>query len=499
MVDVGGFAVEKAELEAVLSSGIFDRAPMLAQLLAFVCNKYFQGLGAEIKEYNIAIEALGRPPGFDQKRDSIVRVQFHRLRERLHQYYEKESTPHAVRIEIPQGQYVPRFVLSGGAVAPVPAAPPPPQTGPAGGRRPLWTWVAGAALLVALGGAVFLISNRPAQHASRGGPGPGATSGSDSVRILVGLAEGTFTDGFGKEWESDRYYQGGSVVNLPGHPIAGTREPRLYQSRRQGSFRYDIPLAPGVYEVRLYFAETNFGEDNTAGYGGENSRAFSIQLNGKTVLDRLDVVGETGASAADIKVFRDVSPAADGKLHLGFRPLVSVPFLNAIEITPGIPGQLKPVRIVAQPQVYTDSAGIQWLPDRVAVGGQLVRRTPDVPGASDPQLYAGERFGNLTYTFPVPPGRYAVTLYMAERWLGPGMPGGGGAGSRLFDILCNGVALARNFDVFERAGGANRALVTTYHGLQPDHQGRLVISLLPVRNFAIVNAIEVTDESKSQL
>jgi hypothetical protein len=85
---------------------------------------------------------------------------------------------------------------------------------------------------------------------------------------------------------------------------------------------------------------------------------------------------------------------------------------------------------------------------------------------------------------------------MAERWIGPGMPGGGGAGSRLFDILCNGVALVRNFDIFERAGGANRALVQTFHGIKPDHQGRIVLSLLPAKNFALINALEVTDESK---
>jgi Malectin domain len=173
-----------------------------------------------------------------------------------------------------------------------------------------------------------------------------------------------------------------------------------------------------------------------------------------------------------------------------------VPFLNAIEITPGTPDKLRPIRIVAQPRAFTDSSGNTWVPDRFAVGGQMVKRTPDVVGSSDPELYSGERFGNLTYTIPVPPGTYAVTLYMAERWLGPAMPGGGGAGSRLFDILCNGVALLRNFDVFARAGGSNRALVPTFHGIGPDHQGRIVLGLLPAKNFALINALEVTDESK---
>ena len=182
-------------------------------------------------------------------------------------------------------------------------------------------------------------------------------------------------------------------MKLLNHAIAGTRDPRLYQSRRQGNFHYDLPLAPGVYELRLHFAETFFGEDNTAGYGGESSRAFGIQVNGNTVINRLDVVGEAGPSAAHVKVFKDISPASDGKLHLTFIPIVTVPFLNAIEITPGTSGRLRPIRIVAQPRSLTDTSGNSWVPDRFAVGGQMVKRTPEVSGTSEPGLYAGERFG----------------------------------------------------------------------------------------------------------
>ena len=500
----GEFAAERAELDRVLASGIFERSPGLAQLLTYVCGKYFQGTAAEIKEYNIAVEALGRPAGFDQKRDSIVRVQFHRLRDRLSEYYQAEGAQSPVRIEIPQGQYIPHFVVAAGTPA-APSAPAPTTVGTppaaaiaAGTAPPRRKMAVGAVLvLLAVAGGGIWIGERASDRRSSIATRPaGGVAGSDSVRILVGLEDGAFTDGFGNVWQSDRYFQGGSLIKLPGHAIAGTRDPRLYQTRRQGDFRYDIPLSPGVYELRLHFAETHFGEDNTAGYGGEGSRAFRVQLNGTTVLERLDVVGEAGASTAHIKVFKDVAPAADGKLHLTFVPLVTVPFLNAIEITPGTPGKLKPIRIVTQPRAVTDGAGNTWIPDRFASAGQMIKRTNAVTGTAEPELFAGERFGNLSYTIPVPPGHYALSLYMAERWIGPDMPGGGGAGSRLFDILCNGVALARDFDIFSRAGGSNRAIVQIFHGLQPDHQGRLVITLLPAKNFALVNALEVTEESK---
>ena len=493
MPGVGNCEAEKAEVAVVLKSGIFDRSPALAQLLTYVCGRYFEGAGEALKEYTIAVEALGRPPEFDQKRDAVVRVQFHRLRERLGEYYQGEGAAHPIRIDIPQGQYVPRFVTASNGHATGVAEHPAEAAGPSSG----WKWIAGAAVLIVMATAAGFWARTRAGHEEVRAAAPiAAVPGSGSVRILSGLPEGTFTDGFGNVWLSDRYFEGGSVVNLPGLAISGTRERRLYQSRRQGVFHYDIPLPAGTYELRLHFAETFFGEYNTAGYGGESSRAFRILVNGSPVIQRLDVFGEAGPSAADVKVVRDVSPAADGQLHLSFEPIQSVPFLNAIEITPGTPGRLRPIRIVAQARAYVDAAGNTWLPDRFAVGGQVVQRQSTVSGAPDPSLYVGERFGNLTYNIPVPPGRYAISLYMAEQWLGPDLPGGGGAGSRLFDILCNGVALARNFDVFARAGGSNRALVTTFHGLQPDHQGRLLLTLLPVKNFSLINAIEVTDEGK---
>lgn len=516
------FTPEKSELDSVLASGIFDRSPSLAQLLTYVCQKHFEGTADEIKEYNIAVDALGRPTEFDQKRDSIVRVQFHRLRERLAEYYETEGADHSLRIVIPQGQYVPRFVpqstahavslVSGNARSlpasteePQPTLAVPPETpAAAAGKHQSYLLFAVTALLLAAVvvlavGARYFAS--PA-HAALPTASPLPTispavglAGTDSIRILAGLKTGVFTDGFGHSWQPDQYFEGGTVVELPRQVIFGTREPRLFQSRRQGQFRYDIPVKDGDYEVRLYFAETLFGETNTAGYGGEGSRAFSVQINGKTVTERLDVVGEAGASTADIKAYRDVTPASDGRIHISFSPLVGVPFVNAVEITPGTPGKLKPIRIVAQPRGYTDPQEHYWEPDRYARGGVLVARSP-LEGAADPGLWAGERFGNLTYIIPAPRGTYTINLYMSERWIGPGMPGGGGAGSRVFDIFANGAALQHEFDLFQHAGGPNRAFVYTMKGLRTNHQDKLVISLVPVKNFPLLNAIEVLDEGR---
>src|SRR5690349_11938539 len=102
--------LERAELEAILRSGIFQRAPNLASILRYICERHFEGAGGQIKEYNIAVEALGRDPAFDQKKDSIVRVEVHRLRKRLSEFYKGPGREHTVRIVIPNGQYAPQFL-----------------------------------------------------------------------------------------------------------------------------------------------------------------------------------------------------------------------------------------------------------------------------------------------------------------------------------------------------------------------------------------------------
>jgi len=51
------FEVERRELESVLKLALRPHSNM-ALLLRYVCEKSFAGLGHEIKEYNIAVEAL---------------------------------------------------------------------------------------------------------------------------------------------------------------------------------------------------------------------------------------------------------------------------------------------------------------------------------------------------------------------------------------------------------------------------------------------------------
>ena len=53
-------ASQRAELESVLSSQEFVRAPRLAHLLTYLCEKMFAGEANQIKEYSIALEVFNR-------------------------------------------------------------------------------------------------------------------------------------------------------------------------------------------------------------------------------------------------------------------------------------------------------------------------------------------------------------------------------------------------------------------------------------------------------
>jgi hypothetical protein len=505
-----GLREEKAELEAVFASGIFSRAPGLAHMLNYVCTKYFEGQSDQVKEYNIAVEALGRAADFDQKRDSIVRVEAHRLRRRLNEYYEGEGASHRIRIVLPSGQYVPQFLLIEPkqpqalepgteivAVTPVVVIgePSAPERIAAPAQPRVRTAILVLCSLIAAVGVTYLVIRSPLRPAAASAPAVRLPEG-DEIRILAGDTQAPFTDQLGRSWEPDRYFTGGWGSTAPGRVVDGTRDSIMYQRAREGDFQYDIPLKPGIYELHLHFAETLYGEHNPGG-GGETSRLFQVVANNRLLLDYFDVISDAaGANLADERVFKDISPGSDGKLHLNFNHRVRDAFVNAIEIVPGFAGRMRPVRIAMRGQSYTDKKGNLWMPDRYYRGGQSILRTWFASGVDDPELYRGERYGNLTYVIPVAPGSYSVTLKFSEAWFGPDKAGGGGIGSRRFDILANSQPLAHNFDIFKEAGGPERAVDRTFRNLHPNAQGKLVISMVPVDNYACINAIEVIDEGR---
>jgi hypothetical protein len=98
------------QVQRILQSGGFRNATTLQQLLQFLTARSLARTSAEpLKEYTIGVEAFGRPQDFDPKTDTIVRVQIHRLRQKLREYYESDGQRDQILVEIPKGYYLPRF------------------------------------------------------------------------------------------------------------------------------------------------------------------------------------------------------------------------------------------------------------------------------------------------------------------------------------------------------------------------------------------------------
>lgn len=530
------FAIENRELQAVLESDIFAASSNAAKVLRFVCERHFHRAADSITEYDVAVYALGRRPDFDPQTDSIVRVETHRLRKRLREYYENEGASHAVKIVLCRGQYAPRFVYAeeaaggekqsrAGACSEQPGEPssalsaqlraPALSQGAskladgfdwlqAFGRR--WRILVAASAILAAGlvaGSLWRVSSHGKQPAGRPSETAAAAVDEDTIRILAGVASGGYMDSSGNRWSADAYFTGGAPMPVPYYSLALSDDPAIYRHARTGdNFAYDLPLRPGCYEMRLMFAES--AEVAILGAVGEAARSFHVTANGVQILPPLDgshmrdldiVADAGGTNTADVKVFKGISPAADGKLHLRFIGHGLGALVNAIEIVPGLQGRMRRLRWRAGQTPYTDHDGNLWLADRYFRGGRLSRFHASVSGTPDPGLYEEERFGSYTYSIPVVAGgSYTLEIHFAENYFGGWIASG--SRPRIFSVYANHAPLLRDFNVFREAGSAVTAVVKTFHGIKPNSFDKIVLSFEPSTEFAIVNAISVEDEPK---
>jgi len=138
-----------ASLQTILRSNTFSHSPSLRQALEFIVRNSLSSPREPIKEYTIATEVLGRTNDFDPKTDNIVRVQMHRLRDKLDEYYLAEGQKDLIRIVMPRGQYTTEFVRNTENGKPTIAdLPQPASVSPEKRRRVDWRWTVGIALVI---------------------------------------------------------------------------------------------------------------------------------------------------------------------------------------------------------------------------------------------------------------------------------------------------------------------------------------------------------------
>jgi endoglucanase len=144
-----------------------------------------------------------------------------------------------------------------------------------------------------------------------------------------------------------------------------------------------------------------------------------------------------------------------------------------------------PIRIKAGvTQPLTDETGVVWEADRGFEGGETIAR-PDlkIANTKTPSVYRAERYSMTGFRQTLPNGKYLVKLHFAETFEGITGPR-----ERIFSFSVEGKEF-KDFDVFVKAGGGERAYVEAVPVEIKD--GRLDITFTPKVENPQINAIEI--------
>lgn len=99
---------QQAQIDKMLQSASFARAPSLCRLLSFLATESICGRGDQLNETLIGVMVVN--PSFDPS-NTIVRKQVGNLRDKLKQYRSDEGAPDLMIVDIPVGQYAVTFRL----------------------------------------------------------------------------------------------------------------------------------------------------------------------------------------------------------------------------------------------------------------------------------------------------------------------------------------------------------------------------------------------------
>jgi hypothetical protein len=155
-----------SQVERILHSEELRSSDTQRRLFKFLAEKSFAGEADALNEYAVATDGLGKPPSYDPRHNSAVRIQVGRLRQSLAEYYRTEGMRDECIIDLPKGRFKLTCAQRAAQVeAPAPQ-PSPLLVEPAVTKTPalpLWIRLALAAatlLILALGAWVFVLQKR---------------------------------------------------------------------------------------------------------------------------------------------------------------------------------------------------------------------------------------------------------------------------------------------------------------------------------------------------
>ena len=93
----------QAHVARIGASPAFANSARLRGLLQHTVAESLAGRNESLKESVLGVTVFGRKPGYDSDANSIVRVEFARLRKKLDQYYEADGANEKLRVVFSRG------------------------------------------------------------------------------------------------------------------------------------------------------------------------------------------------------------------------------------------------------------------------------------------------------------------------------------------------------------------------------------------------------------
>lgn len=264
----------REELQAVIASPDFSRAPIMKRLLTFLVGETAAGRGDQLKAYSVAVDGLGRAPDYDARADSYPRVQVGRLRRMLDSHYAATTPSGGLRLTIPSGRYrvalqpaVDMLDASRPALPDVDLMPPKPwQT----------SWQIALLLLLILLGTLALLRVMPMRTMAplAGHDRPALQLGGTTMAResrLGNLVRATLINGLGRS----------GMYDLRPLPRSGQRDPKAPAAR----YRLGSDLIEGEHP-RLFLRLSRVSPERLI-WSGDVSLAGIQSLDGESLEQRL--------------------------------------------------------------------------------------------------------------------------------------------------------------------------------------------------------------------
>lgn len=231
-----------------------------------------------------------------------------------------------------------------------------------------------------------------------------------------------------------------------------------------------LHLDPAFYPAAKGHAFTVVAQNNSS----QNIYIQSALLNGKP-LKRSWFTHADLARGGELRLVMGPKPNHAWGAALADRPRSGMPGGIALPPVPAPAGPPSPPARLTLPARLSAAEAAGFTSDEAYTDGETSRNNAAIdvsaPHAAPAAVYQSERYGTpLLYTLPVPPGGpYTVRLHFAELFdEGPGM--------RIENVSINGTPLLTNFEIFQAAGGLNRAVIKEFPGIRPDKNGCITLS-----------------------